>query len=65
VTPDEVADWLGVSPLSPGVQVKEAILEGMAGVRVPVTDKDHVAAFSAFLSCARHPGEGVLERCPA
>ena len=62
MTGEEVAEWLGVAPLPPGVHVKDAILRGMARVKVPATDEEHVAAFRAFLSCADRPPASVLER---
>ena len=55
MTADEVAEWLGVAPLPEGVHIHEAILRGMAGVKVPGTDEEHVAAFRAFLACAGRP----------
>jgi hypothetical protein len=52
VTPAEVAGWLGFPVLPPGRQVRQKILDGMAGVRVPGTGEEQIAAFHAFLACA-------------
>jgi hypothetical protein len=62
MSPQEVAEWLGVAPLPDGVQVREEIVRGMAEVKVPGTDEEHVAAFSAFLACAGRAPSRVLER---
>lgn len=61
MNPQEVAEWLGVAPLPDDVEVREAILRGMAEVKVPCTDEEHLVAFRAFLACAGCPGS-VLKR---
>ena len=49
MTKEEIAEWLGFPP---GVEIHEDVITGMADVKAPVTDEEHIAAFRKFLEIA-------------
>jgi hypothetical protein len=49
MTEQEVEKWIGVPP---GYKVNPVIVAGMADVKNPETDEEHIAAFTAFLKVA-------------
>lgn len=59
MTEQEVKDWLGVGDIA-GKTLRREIIDGMAGIPNPATDRDHIEVFTAFLRCTTY-GESIWE----
>jgi hypothetical protein len=59
MTEQETLDWLGLGQATR--RLLPAIVEGMAGVPFPSTDREHLDVFTAFLEAAGPVGSPVFE----
>jgi hypothetical protein len=60
VNETELREWLGLGTRYKAVELPQDLLNGMADVKVPVTDDEHVEAFKVYLACMKVPVNEVL-----
>ena len=61
MTEAELRHWLGLPLSTAGVAIKPEVVEAMADVPWPVTDKEHVEAFTTYLRACGVDGTVTFE----